>query len=330
MAELEGELAAANQRAAKLDTANARSAELEGELAAANQRAAKLDDAQGRIAALEAQVEAASRLKGDLDTANARVDELENDLAGTQSQVSGFADLQNQAGEMKGELDAAHQRTAELEGQLEAAHGRTTELEGELAGTATSAAEIGQLRVDLTERDRRIAAMEASQGELQTAITERDSARSELDALRSELAQSQNDEELALLKATVGRRDTTIAELRASLQQQQTAPSWQRGTTKLGTPGAGHSDDLKVINGIGPKMEGILNSFGITAWEQLAVLGKGEVVEVNEALDFFPGRIERDEWVPQAKELVKEFPDIETRPTRETYLNRSDDDDPYN
>ena len=110
----------------------------------------------------------------------------------------------------------------------------------------------------------------------------------------------------------------------------KSAGSWQKGTTKLGTAGAGHKDDLKVINGIGPKMEGILNGFGITAWEQLASLKKDEVIKVNDALESFPGRIDRDEWVSQAKGLVKEFPDTNKRPTRATYLNRSKDTDPWN
>ena len=77
-------------------------------------------------------------------------------------------------------------------------------------------------------------------------------------------------------------------------------------------------------------MEGVLNSFGIQAWEQLAALKKNEVVAVNEALDFFPGRIERDDWVNQAKGLCKRFPDTKKRPTRKTFLNNSDDQDPFN
>jgi len=106
---------------------------------------------------------------------------------------------------------------------------------------------------------------------------------------------------------------------------------WSKGQTKLGTPGAGHKDDLKVINGIGPKMESILNSFGITCWEQLAAFKKADIEKVTDAIDAFPGRIERDEWVPQAKDLVKRFPltDPYHRPTRETYLNNSADDNPW-
>ena len=107
-------------------------------------------------------------------------------------------------------------------------------------------------------------------------------------------------------------------------------PSWQKGTTKLGTPGAGHKDDLKVVNGIGPKMEGILNSFGIQTWEQLGAFKKADVEKVTEAINTFPGRIERDEWVSQAKDLCKQFKDVKNRPTRETYLNNSGDTDPFN
>ena len=106
-------------------------------------------------------------------------------------------------------------------------------------------------------------------------------------------------------------------------EQTRPAPSWQKGTTRLGTPGAGHSDDLQVINGIGPKMEGILNRFGITAWDQVAAFSRADIELVSAVLETFPDRIERDEWVPQAKELIKQFPKIDDRPTRKTYLHRS-------
>ena len=72
-------------------------------------------------------------------------------------------------------------------------------------------------------------------------------------------------------------------------------------------------------------MEKTLQSFGIQTWEQLAAFRKGDVEKVTKAIDAFPGRIERDEWVRQAKDLVKRFP-LGTpydRPTRETFLNES-------
>lgn len=49
----------------------------------------------------------------------------------------------------------------------------------------------------------------------------------------------------------------------------------------------------------------MLNGLGITALEQIAALKSHEIEKVNDAIEF-PGRIERDEWVSQAKDLVAE------------------------
>lgn len=98
--------------------------------------------------------------------------------------------------------------------------------------------------------------------------------------------------------------------------------AWQKGKTKFGTPGSTHRDDLKVINGIGPVIEKSLNRSGVRSWEQLATLKVKEVKAIDEALNF-PGRIQREQWVQQAKALIKQFPDNKDRPTRRTYLNHA-------
>ena len=90
---------------------------------------------------------------------------------------------------------------------------------------------------------------------------------------------------------------------------------WRSGTTHFGTPGSSHRDDLKEINGIGPVLEKTLNDFGIQSWEQLAELTVEGVGKIDQAISF-PGRIEREEWVPQAKALVERFPDRSERPYR--------------
>ena len=67
-------------------------------------------------------------------------------------------------------------------------------------------------------------------------------------------------------------------------------------------------DDLKVIKGIGVVMERTLNDLGITTFKQLAGFKQAEVKMVIDALDEsnsgFGDRINRDEWVDQAKVLV--------------------------
>lgn len=63
------------------------------------------------------------------------------------------------------------------------------------------------------------------------------------------------------------------------------------------------SDDLKMIKGIGPVIEKALNAEGIRHYRQIARFNAANVQWVNSHLDF-PGRIEREEWISQAKVLV--------------------------
>lgn len=65
-------------------------------------------------------------------------------------------------------------------------------------------------------------------------------------------------------------------------------------------------DDLKKVKGIGPVMEKTLNELGVTSFKQLGGFDQDDIQRVSDALDVFPGRIERDEWVSQAKEKHQE------------------------
>ncbi len=66
----------------------------------------------------------------------------------------------------------------------------------------------------------------------------------------------------------------------------------------------GEADDLKALTGVGPVLEKSLNDFGIYHYRQIGALKKAEIAEIDEALNL-KGRIERDDWVKQAKELAK-------------------------
>jgi len=64
------------------------------------------------------------------------------------------------------------------------------------------------------------------------------------------------------------------------------------------------SDDLKKLSGVGPVLEKKLNEAGVTSFKQIAGWKKKDIEEMDEKLDF-KGRIEREDWVAQAKELAK-------------------------
>ena len=63
-------------------------------------------------------------------------------------------------------------------------------------------------------------------------------------------------------------------------------------------------DDLKKLTGVGPALEKKLNSSGITSYAQIAAWTNEDVAAINEQLSF-NGKIEREGWINQARELAK-------------------------
>jgi predicted flap endonuclease-1-like 5' DNA nuclease len=75
--------------------------------------------------------------------------------------------------------------------------------------------------------------------------------------------------------------------------------------TRIGYATAAEADDLKAIAGIGPFLEKKLHAVDIYTFRQIANFTREDVDQVNDIIEFFPGRIERDRWVDQARELAK-------------------------
>ena len=68
---------------------------------------------------------------------------------------------------------------------------------------------------------------------------------------------------------------------------------------------AAGGDDLKQLSGVGPALEKKLHEAGVTTFEQIAGWKKADVEEMDEKLSF-KGRIEREDWIAQAKKLAAE------------------------
>ena len=77
------------------------------------------------------------------------------------------------------------------------------------------------------------------------------------------------------------------------------------GTRPLGlvSPRGGQADDLKLIRGIGKQNEGRLHALGIWHFDQIAAWTRDNVEWVGSYLAF-PGRIDREDWLTQAKQLA--------------------------
>lgn len=64
------------------------------------------------------------------------------------------------------------------------------------------------------------------------------------------------------------------------------------------------ADDLKQLSGVGPALEKKLHAAGVTTFAQVAAWTEADVAAMDEKLSF-KGRIEREGWIEQAKELAK-------------------------
>lgn len=84
----------------------------------------------------------------------------------------------------------------------------------------------------------------------------------------------------------------------------EAAPSVGKKPRLMAAPRKSGADDLKLISGVGPKLEGVLNELGFWHFDQISKWTPEEIAWVDSRLKF-KGRIERDDWVSQATKLAK-------------------------
>jgi predicted flap endonuclease-1-like 5' DNA nuclease len=95
---------------------------------------------------------------------------------------------------------------------------------------------------------------------------------------------------------------------RVALKARTSYVSYTKSKPKLNFENFGYAnkdnkDDLTKINGIGPYIEQKLNEIGIFTYEQISRFSSEDIRTVTQLIDFFPERIERDNWVGQANTL---------------------------
>jgi large subunit ribosomal protein L27 len=102
--------------------------------------------------------------------------------------------------------------------------------------------------------------------------------------------------------------ETSAAEAKSEaageLSEEERKAKLEALKAKLGEVAEGDRDDLKKIKGIGKVFEGQLNEMGVYTFKQLAELDD-EAIDAIESLSGFPGRVEREDWVGQAKGLLE-------------------------
>jgi len=97
------------------------------------------------------------------------------------------------------------------------------------------------------------------------------------------------------------------AKAAASVKRPETADEARAMVTHIAARTAGEGDnpkdDLEEVFGIGPVISKMLNGMGITSFRQIARFTPQDVATIESALEFFPDRIVRDDWMSSARQL---------------------------
>lgn len=108
------------------------------------------------------------------------------------------------------------------------------------------------------------------------------------------------------IKAAVGAGSVAaVAAATATSAEAAPAVDGTRPDNLLTEARGGQADDLKKISGVGPKLEGLLHENGVFHFDQVAAWTASEIAYMDDKLSF-KGRIERDNWIEQAKTLAAE------------------------
>jgi len=104
--------------------------------------------------------------------------------------------------------------------------------------------------------------------------------------------------------AAVSSRRQSPAKLRVVATQ--AAPVKRPAASVAAAPAAKAEavDDLKAIDGIGPKLEQVLNGLGVRSYAQIAAWTGKDIARIEDELGL-EGRVARDDWTGQAATLAK-------------------------
>ena len=190
---------------------------------------------------------------------------------------------------LRGEVDVAVNARGSAEAEQQRLADELAALQASGKQGAVDANELADLRTRLKRAEDDAKSL---RGELEAARQARSNAEAEHRRLADELAAMQ------------GLQDGQAADVAASEPTPRILAAVAQAAASLAQDtGDAEPDDLQQIKGIGPKIADRLNELGVLRLQQIAEWTPENIDWVNQHLKF-KGRIEREEWIPQAKALI--------------------------
>ncbi len=263
---------------------------------------------------MDSSIEETVRLQASSHSYQATIEDLNNQVVGLKArneQLAAAAAAVTSSGDLEqlSELQIAYNENL---GQLSIFEAKILELTAENETLRSSAKREDENLINLLnsykDSTNRLGSLETSMDSL---MAENEALKAELAALHIAAANGVS----ASMVAAAPMADPIIAVLnpadKEAILSGAITPSDAKdevlaaiGTT-IPTATADQKDDLTEIKGIGSFLEKKLNGLGIFTYDQISRLDANLIDKLTTAIEFFPGRIERDDWVGQAKNLIQ-------------------------
>jgi predicted flap endonuclease-1-like 5' DNA nuclease len=288
--------------------------------AEANEAALKAAEEERLKAEQEAQAEE-DRIKAEKE-AKAQADAEAKAAKEAEKEAKAQADADAKAAkeaekEAKAQADAEAKAAKEAKAQADADAKAAKEAEKEAKAQADAeakAAKEAKAQADADAKAAKEAEKEAkaqADAEAKAAKEAEKEAKAQADAEAKAAKEAKAAEEKAAKAAAAAAKKAEKKPVTKDVKKKQELKRVQERAKTidfkvLGTAKASDKDDLQVMKGIGPFIEEKLNALGIYTYLQVSKMTTKLETDVNEAIEFFPGRVKRDQWVNQAKILLGE------------------------
>jgi predicted flap endonuclease-1-like 5' DNA nuclease len=169
------------------------------------------------------------------------------------------------------------------------------QLDSEESEKDAKKAEKAEAKAKKAEKAEAKAAMKAEKAEAKAAkaeIKKAEASEAEAKAAKAEIKKAE---------ASMSKEEKKVAGL-----ERVKANAAKIDFAAIGVATMDDRDDLKVIKGIGPFLEEKLNALGIYTFKQISKMSSELEDQVNIAIEFFPGRVKRDQWVDQCKAILND------------------------
>ena len=235
-------------------------------------------------------------LEVNIDNARAEQDSLRNLLTGSRSEQESVNRMLESARNRLAEIDKLERDVVRLEADNAQLNHDAALARQEIESLKRDVTELHELKVQNNEMSEVVKSMEASRRQYED------------DAKRYQGVASESEKQSETLRIRLDEVEQNFLDFE---EQQQNAIKQAR--EEAATANDPHAyddepvqevDDLKQIIGIGKVFEGALNELGVYSFRQLANFGMADIARVNAKLKEFRGRMEQDDWIGQAKELL--------------------------